>query len=165
MAEPSNLTPARVPLADAQLSPFGEPQQEVECLEHDQLHEEEGDPEEAASVSNRRSTPRQELPDPVQEHVVNDEDAHIDFVTAFLNGPIDCEIYMKQPEFFDDGTGRVCRLLQSLYGLKQAPRIWYKTLDKYLRQCGFQRSKMDGGIYFRWVDGSPIFWLFTWMTS
>ncbi|KAE9021522.1 hypothetical protein PR002_g12226 [Phytophthora rubi] len=82
---------------------------------------------------------------------------HVDFVTAFLNGPIDVEIYMKQPEFFDDGTGRVCRLLRSLYGLKQAPRIWYKTLDKYLRKCGFERSKVDGGIYFRWVNGSPIF--------
>ncbi|KAE8889902.1 hypothetical protein PF003_g25947 [Phytophthora fragariae] len=82
---------------------------------------------------------------------------HVDFVTAFLNGPIDVEIYMKQPEFFDDGSERVYRLLRSLYGLKQAPRIWYKTLDKYLRQCGFQRSKMDGGIYFRWVNDSPIF--------
>ncbi|KAE9262091.1 hypothetical protein PR003_g33669, partial [Phytophthora rubi] len=82
---------------------------------------------------------------------------HVDFVMAFLNGPIDVEIYMKQPEFFDDGSGRVCRLLRILYGLKQAPRIWYKTLDKYLRQCGFQRSKMDGGIYFRWVNDSPIF--------
>ncbi|KAE9001680.1 hypothetical protein PR002_g17848 [Phytophthora rubi] len=344
VTEPSSSTPARVPLADAKLSPFGEPQEEVECLEHDQLHEENGDPEEAVSVPNRRSTPLRELPDSFQAQDVNDEDGeeevadviasgdsvrsclssvgdnlsgnesdedndednglgasfrrstrirhpnvrladyeielpaslviqavnaileptsveaaleapdaekwvealntefaellrnntwelverpadakvltskwvfvrkrnargeverhraritikgcqqkyglnfwetyapvvcaegvklvlllalhyglecrHIDFVTAFLNGPIDCEIYMKQPEFFDDGTGRVCRLLRSLYGLKQAPRIWYKTLDKYLRQCGFQRSKMDGGIYFRWVDESPIF--------
>ncbi|KAE9283969.1 hypothetical protein PR003_g26983 [Phytophthora rubi] len=82
---------------------------------------------------------------------------HVDFVTAFLNGPIDCEIYMEQPDFFDDGSGRVCRLLRSLYGLKQAPRIWYRMLDKYLRECGFQRSKMDAGIYFRWVKGSPVF--------
>lgn len=43
---------------------------------------------------------------------------HVDFVTAFLNGPIDVEIYMKQPEVFDDGTGRVCKLLRSLYRLK-----------------------------------------------
>ncbi|POM59444.1 Retrotransposon Tca5 Polyprotein [Phytophthora palmivora] len=52
---------------------------------------------------------------------------HVDFVTAFLNGPIDCDdIYMEIPEYFDDGSGRVCRLLRSLYGLKQAPLIWYK---------------------------------------
>lgn len=41
--------------------------------------------------------------------------------------------------------------------LKAGPRIWYKTLDKYLRYCGFQRSKMDSGVYFRWVNRSPIF--------
>ncbi|KAE8906575.1 hypothetical protein PF007_g21338 [Phytophthora fragariae] len=58
---------------------------------------------------------------------------HVDFVTAFLNGPIvdDVEIYMEIPEYFDDGSGRVCKLLRSLYGLKQAPLIWYQTLDKY----------------------------------
>ncbi|GMF30505.1 unnamed protein product [Phytophthora fragariaefolia] len=67
---------------------------------------------------------------------------NVDFVTAFLNGPIDddVEIYMEMPEYFDDGSGRVCR-----------------TLDKYLRQCGFRRTKMDGGVYTRSVGSSPIF--------
>ncbi|GMF23407.1 unnamed protein product [Phytophthora fragariaefolia] len=84
---------------------------------------------------------------------------HVDFVTAFLNGPIDddVEIYMEMPEYFDDGSGRVCRLLRSLYSLKQTPMIWYRTLDKYLRQCGFRRTKMDGGVYTRSVGSSPIF--------
>ncbi|GMF24220.1 unnamed protein product [Phytophthora fragariaefolia] len=83
----------------------------------------------------------------------------VDFVTAFLNGPIDddVEIYMEMPEYFDDGSGHVCRLLRSLCGLKQAPMIWYRTLDKYLRQCGFRRTKMDGGVYTRSVGSSPIF--------
>ncbi|POM67019.1 LOW QUALITY PROTEIN: Gag-pol Polyprotein [Phytophthora palmivora] len=46
------------------------------------------------------------------------------FVTAFLNGPTgEADIYMEQPEYFDDGSGRVCKLQQSLYGLWQAPRI------------------------------------------
>ncbi|OWY97668.1 Integrase, catalytic core protein, partial [Phytophthora megakarya] len=54
----------------------------------------------------------------------------VDFVTAFLNGPLDeADIYMEQPDYFDDGTGCVFKLLQSLYGLRQAPRIWYKMLD------------------------------------
>ncbi|OWZ16541.1 LOW QUALITY PROTEIN: Retrovirus-related Gag-pol Polyprotein [Phytophthora megakarya] len=84
---------------------------------------------------------------------------HIDFVTAFLNGPIgeDVEIYMEMPKYFDDGSGQVCRLLRSLYGLKQAPLIWYQVLDKHLRSCGFQRSKMDNGVYWRVVGGSTIF--------
>ncbi|KAG3042292.1 hypothetical protein PC121_g23140 [Phytophthora cactorum] len=72
----------------------------------------------------------------------------VDFVIAFLNGPLDdVDIYMEQPDYFDDGTGRICKLQQSLYGLRQAPRIWYRMLDKYLRKCGFERSKMDAGVY------------------
>ncbi|GMF25087.1 unnamed protein product [Phytophthora fragariaefolia] len=84
---------------------------------------------------------------------------HVDFVTAFLNGPIDddVEIYMEMPEYFDDGSDRVCKLRRSLYGLKQAPLIWYQTLDKHLRSCDFHRLKMDGGLYARTVGGSPIF--------
>ncbi|KAG3192969.1 hypothetical protein PC128_g10330 [Phytophthora cactorum] len=43
----------------------------------------------------------------------------VDFVTAFLNGPLDdVDIYMEQPDYFDDGTGRVCKLQQSLYGFE-----------------------------------------------
>lgn len=30
---------------------------------------------------------------------------HVDFVTAFLNGPIDCDVYMEKPEVFNDGSG------------------------------------------------------------
>jgi hypothetical protein len=43
----------------------------------------------------------------------------VDFVTAFLNGPIgEAELYMEQPDYFDDDTVRVCKLQQSLYGLR-----------------------------------------------
>ena len=75
---------------------------------------------------------------------------HVDFVTAILNGPIgEAKFYMEIPEYLDDGSGRVCKVLRSLYGLKQAPLIWYQTLDKHMRSCGFRRSEMDGGSYTR----------------
>ncbi|XP_060857196.1 uncharacterized protein LOC132934828 [Metopolophium dirhodum] len=45
-----------------------------------------------------------------------------DVQTAFLYGDLDEEIYMRQPEGFNDGTEMVCRLQRSLYGLKQSPR-------------------------------------------
>ncbi|CAI7779133.1 unnamed protein product, partial [Closterium sp. NIES-53] len=45
----------------------------------------------------------------------------MDVKTAFLYGVVDEEIYMKQPEGYDDGSGRVCRLNKAIYGLKQAP--------------------------------------------
>ncbi|CAI7848928.1 unnamed protein product [Closterium sp. NIES-53] len=48
----------------------------------------------------------------------------MDVKTAFLYGVVDEEIYMKQPEGYDDGSGCVCRLNKAIYGLKQAPRCW-----------------------------------------
>jgi hypothetical protein len=48
----------------------------------------------------------------------------MDVKIAFLNGELDEEIYMDQPdEFVVKGEEqKVCKLLESLYGLKQAPK-------------------------------------------
>ena len=43
-----------------------------------------------------------------------------DVVVAFLFGDLEEEIFMRQPEGFEDGTNQVANLLRSLYGLKQA---------------------------------------------
>src|SRR5437879_11257032 len=40
----------------------------------------------------------------------------LDVVTAFLNGEVSEELYMKQPPCFEDGTDRVCKLVKSIYG-------------------------------------------------
>ncbi|CAI7794228.1 unnamed protein product [Closterium sp. NIES-53] len=48
----------------------------------------------------------------------------MDVTTAFLNDFLHKEIFMVQPEGFDDGSGRVWKLKKALYGLKQAPRRW-----------------------------------------
>ncbi|CAI7883365.1 unnamed protein product [Closterium sp. NIES-53] len=48
----------------------------------------------------------------------------MDVTTPFLNGILEEEIFMAQPEGFDYGSGRVWKLKTALYGLKQAPRQW-----------------------------------------
>ncbi|GJP69646.1 hypothetical protein CLOP_g634 [Closterium sp. NIES-67] len=71
----------------------------------------------------------------------------MDIVTAFLNGIILEEVYMKQPEGLDDGSGRVCRLKKAIYGLKQAPRARYHKLEEALLAGGFKKSECDPSLF------------------
>ena len=51
----------------------------------------------------------------------------VDITSTFIDGDLDGEIYMKQPEGFQiGGPNKVCRLRKSLYGLKQSARQWNK---------------------------------------
>ena len=79
------------------------------------------------------------------------EDLHlrsVDISHAFINSDIDAEIYMKQPEGFQqNGPEYVCKLNKSLYGLKQSPRLWSKRLAEVLTHMGFKQLKSDPSIY------------------
>lgn len=65
-----------------------------------------------------------------------------DVKTAFLNATLSEEIYVKQPEGFEEGN-KVWRLLKSLYGLKQAAREWNQLLKSSLMSCGYTQSEAD----------------------
>ncbi|CAI7888781.1 unnamed protein product [Closterium sp. NIES-54] len=71
----------------------------------------------------------------------------MDVTTAFLNGVLEEEIFMAQPEGFDDGSGRFLRLKKALYGLKQAPRQWYLKLRGFLEEIGFTPSTADHSLF------------------
>ena len=75
--------------------------------------------------------------------------SQFDVSTAFLYGELEEEIYMHQPEGYDDGSGRVCKLKRSLYGLKQAPRCWNKRFASFLLKLGFTRSTADPCLFIR----------------
>ena len=72
------------------------------------------------------------------------EDLHlhsIDISHAFINGDLDAEVYMEQPEGFEHGgPGKVLRLHKSIYGLKQASRMWYQKLQAVLIDIGFCKN-------------------------
>jgi transposase InsO family protein len=71
----------------------------------------------------------------------------LDVNNAFLNGDLQEEIFMKQPQGVDDGTSRVCKLNKSLYGLKQAPRAWNEKFDTWMKSQGFEQCKNDLCLY------------------
>ncbi|CAI7918237.1 unnamed protein product [Closterium sp. NIES-54] len=71
----------------------------------------------------------------------------MDVTMAFLNGVLEEEIFMAQPEGFDDGSGRVLRLKKALYGLKQAPRQWYLKLRGVLEEIGFTPSTANHSLF------------------
>ncbi|CAI7903959.1 unnamed protein product, partial [Closterium sp. NIES-53] len=63
-----------------------------------------------------------------------------------LFAPVE-EIFMAQPEGFDDGSGRVWKLKKALYGLKQPPRQWYLKLREVLEEIGFTPSSTDHSLF------------------
>lgn len=70
---------------------------------------------------------------------------HIDVKGAYLNGKLDEDIYMHQPDgFVREGTeGLVCKLNKGIYGLKQSGWVWYHTLKWELTQIGFTPGEAD----------------------
>ncbi|CAI7828322.1 unnamed protein product [Closterium sp. NIES-54] len=71
----------------------------------------------------------------------------IDITTAFLNGVLLNDIYMAQPDGYEDGTSRVCKLKKAIYGLKQAPRCWYEKQEEVLLGGGFKTSHADHSLF------------------
>eukprot|EP00253_Pinus_taeda_P017810 PITA_17810 len=71
--------------------------------------------------------------------------------SAFLNGDLEEELYIEQPDGFILGNDPklVCRVKKALYGLKQALRAWYYRLDKYLHQQGFSKGSADSNLYIK----------------
>lgn len=69
----------------------------------------------------------------------------MDVTIAFLNGDLDEEVYMKQPEGFEvkGQEHLICKLKRNIYGLKQAPRCWNTILDVKLKKMGFIQSTSD----------------------
>jgi len=82
----------------------------------------------------------------------------MDVKSAFLNGLLDEEIYMEQPQGFidPDHPDKVCLLKKAIYGLKQASRAWNQQFHGVLLGLGFTRTRSDAGVYHRQDDGGTL---------
>ena len=77
----------------------------------------------------------------------------MDVKIAFLNGELNEEIYMEQPEGFivPGQEKKVCRLVKSLYGLKQAPKQWHEKIDNAMLSNGFRINECDKCVYIKYT--------------
>jgi hypothetical protein len=68
----------------------------------------------------------------------------MDVKSAFLNGVLEEEVYVRQPLGFESEkypAPQVYKLRKALYGLKQAPKAWYGRLR------GFEMGKVDQTLF------------------
>jgi hypothetical protein len=82
----------------------------------------------------------------------------MDVKSAFLNGPLQEEVYVEQPLGFEDSKfpNHVYKLHKALYGLKQAPRAWYECLKDFLLKNGFEIGKANSTLFIQRI-GKDIF--------
>ncbi|KAK9042113.1 hypothetical protein V6N11_017192 [Hibiscus sabdariffa] len=73
----------------------------------------------------------------------------IDVKTAFLNGKLEEDVYMTQPEGFvtPENAGKVCKLQRSIYRLKQASRSWNLRFNDAIKEFGFIRNEDEPCVY------------------
>jgi hypothetical protein len=84
---------------------------------------------------------------------------HMDVKSAYLNGELEEDIYMEQPEgasVVQSKEDWVCKLHKSLYGLKQAGRTWHTKIDEAFQRRGLLPLISDPCVYIRRTKMSLI---------
>ena len=73
----------------------------------------------------------------------------MDVKTAFLNGNLEEDVYMIQPEGFVDpkNASKVCKLQKSIYGLKQASPSWNIHFKEVVKSFGFIENKREPCVF------------------
>lgn len=83
----------------------------------------------------------------------------MDVDTAFLNGEVKSEVYVRAPKGYETGVRRVCILQKALYGLRESPRQWYETFNDFLVKMKFVRSNYDHCLYEKNSNKDPMYTL------
>ncbi|CAI7863419.1 unnamed protein product, partial [Closterium sp. NIES-53] len=85
----------------------------------------------------------------------------LDFSTAFLQGSLHEEIWLRRPPSFTGSfpPGTQWSLRRPVYGLRQAPREWHDTLRTTLAALGFAPSTADPSLFLRTDTSLPPFYV------
>ncbi|CAI5479315.1 unnamed protein product [Closterium sp. Yama58-4] len=85
----------------------------------------------------------------------------LDFSTAFLQGSLYEEIWLRRPPGFTGSfpPGTQWSLRRPVYGLRQAPREWHDTLRTTLAALGFAPSTADPSLFLRTDTSLPPFYI------
>ncbi|CAI7774979.1 unnamed protein product, partial [Closterium sp. NIES-53] len=85
----------------------------------------------------------------------------LDFSTAFLQGSLHEEIWLRRPPGFTGSfpAGTQWSLWRPVYGLRQAPREWHDTLRTTLATLGFAPSTADPSLFLRTDTTLPPFYV------
>ncbi|CAI7880509.1 unnamed protein product [Closterium sp. NIES-54] len=85
----------------------------------------------------------------------------LDFSTAFLQGSLHKEIWLRRPAGFTGSfpTGTQWSLRRPVYGLRQAPREWHDTLRTTLAALGFVPSTAYPSLFLRTDTSLPPFYI------
>ncbi|CAI5971155.1 unnamed protein product [Closterium sp. NIES-64] len=85
----------------------------------------------------------------------------LDFSTAFLQGSLHEEIWLRRPPGFTGNfpPGTQWSLRRPVYGLRQAPREWHDTLRTTLAALGFAPSTADPSLFLRTDTSLPPFYI------
>nr|GEY86860.1 hypothetical protein [Tanacetum cinerariifolium] len=82
----------------------------------------------------------------------------MDVKTSFLNGNLQEEVYVSQPDGIvdPDNPNHVYKLKKALYVLKQAPHAWYNMLSSFLLSQEFYKGSVDPTLFIRKNDNDLL---------
>ena len=83
---------------------------------------------------------------------------HLDVNSTFLNGCLQEEIFVEQPNGFQvkGQEEKVYKLKKALYDLKQALRAWSNRIDDHLQNLGFIKSPSEATLYVKQIEANLI---------
>ncbi|CAI7742486.1 unnamed protein product [Closterium sp. NIES-53] len=91
----------------------------------------------------------------------------LDFSTAFLQGSLHEEIWLRRPPGFTRSfpPGTQWSLRRPVYGLRQAPREWHDTVRTTIAALGFAPSTADPSLFLRTDTSLPPFYILVYVND